>query len=256
MSSMSCAEFERLLEAAIEGRTAVDGPSLDRHAADCPACRALCEQQRLLDHAIVAWQASAPESELADALLARWAFGNADDLTDSEGLSTEIDDRRSERSWPAPALVAPTRSRAGARRLVSGIAAVAAVMLAVAGWQRFRSPHESESAQLVVKSIDQSPLVPAKVADNDAEVESLLRNASSAYRVLALDAASAVADASKLVAATNRLAPPETPSVPVDLQADVPRDHGWERDLKPIGRQFGQALDFLFDVAPEPPPSI
>jgi hypothetical protein len=74
--------------------------------------------------------------------------------------------------------------------------------------------------------------------------------------VLALDAATAVADASKLVAATNRLAPPQSPAVAVPNQTDVPPDKGWGGDLKPIGRQFGEALNFLFEVAPEPPPSI
>ncbi|MEX2286193.1 MAG: hypothetical protein WD648_03825 [Planctomycetaceae bacterium] len=253
---MSCAEFERLLEAAIEGRSTVDEVSLDRHAADCPACRALCEQQRLLDQAIVAWQASAPEAELADAVLARLAFGDADDVTDSDGLSIELEGSRSITSLPGPAPVVPTRSRATARRIASGIAAVAAVVLLVAGWQWFRSPQDTESTQLVVTSVEHAPDVPAEADDNDAEVETLLRSASSAYRVLALDAASAVADASKLVAATNRLAPPETPAAAVGNHPDVPPDDAWERDLKPIGRQFGEALDFLFDVAPEPPPSI
>jgi hypothetical protein len=87
-----------------------------------------------------------------------------------------------------------------------------------------------------------------------AEVETLLQHAGSAYRVLAGDAALAFADASKLVSTGDRLPLRRTPTGAEPANRPT-ADESWGRELKPIGQQFGEALEFLWEVPPEPSPS-
>ena len=256
MSTMSCVEFERLLDEAIETRTVVDGDLLERHAAACASCRSMWDQARLLDQAIVAWRGMRRKPTWPTPC---WHAGRSATRTTS---ATSMILRLSSTSIETSILfhgaqpVQPP-ARFTARHMTTGVMAVATIALLIFSWQRFQIWRADKNTPLVEGQMIVTTDVPGDTDDNDAEFDMLLQHASSAYRVLAVDAAAAVADGSKLVVATNRRTPPESRAeTAVNHRVNAKAKKGLGRGLKPIGRQFGEALDFLFDVATEPPPSI
>ena len=56
MSNISCIEFERLVELAVESRTPVDSAVLRGHAAECAGCRVAWLDAMLLDGAVAEWR--------------------------------------------------------------------------------------------------------------------------------------------------------------------------------------------------------
>jgi hypothetical protein len=242
MSTISCTEFQQLLDDAIESRADVAGSALSEHADSCPECRTILLQHRLVDRAVAAWLAATPQPDLVEAVVARYVFDTAPPKAPqastprSQPLSSVTDERFSSRRQPWIAV------------------AVAAVAVVAAAFTLSRAPLNPQQSQrkIPVVAADRKPQHSSVPETDEADVESLIHHAGSAYIVLANQTADAVIEASRAVAPT-RIALLE----PQADTAGSEKSGGWQRDLAPIGREFGKAFDFLFEaVPPETTPSI
>jgi hypothetical protein len=75
MPNISCIEFNRLIEEAVESRSQVDSASLRAHATECAGCRATWLDAMLVDGAVAEWRKTGkkilPSVDLADIVLDR-----------------------------------------------------------------------------------------------------------------------------------------------------------------------------------------
>ncbi len=271
MANTSCTEFERLLEQAALDRHTADAELLRAHADLCSDCRSLLECHALLDRAIAVWRAAVPEVDLVDAVIARWAYEQESPAVAAPGSAETVSP-----AVPASRVAIAPVSQQKSRRVHAAVAVCAALVALIAvGLSGRLARHDGETtgiagAPVIAVRATGSPAAGvASLTEQDAgdqedeEIDSLLRKAGSAYLVLAQDAASAIGGTTILVKSVNESA--VLPAVPVTTASpDAGRGEvsrlveQWGRELTPMRREFGQALDFLLDDASreEPPPSI
>jgi hypothetical protein len=240
MSTISCAEFERLLSDAVESRRDVAGALLPDHAASCPGCRQRWEQHGLLERALSDWRERTLHVDLVDAVIARRAFEQPS-RTDASASRAELP-----RTLP---LLGGSNSP---RRQPWASVTVAALAIVVTAWTLMRTatvPGRPEGVDGPVAAKTPSTANPADPAED--ELETLVSDAGNAYLVLANQTAGAFVDASRRVAPTDRLAALEWGD---EESGSAPTD-SWDNRLQPLGREFREALDFLFEAIPEETPS-
>jgi hypothetical protein len=259
---MSCTEFESALCAAVEDRHAGHVEQLREHAAGCVHCHALWEQFAILEQAIPAWSTRQPQVQLADAVLAR--------------LGDQRTAREMQPVGVAPA-AAPQPARSRRRLAAAAAVAVSACALVIAFWPASPAvdlPGEgSQIADTAPAATDEQKPAQAepaanaieldKVATNDqpssdqpsaAEIGKLVREASAAYMVLAEGAADAVVHTPILLPRTDLVASDHDDESD-DARAESWID-GWGEQLQPIGKDVGNAIDFLLDAVPLDPTTI
>ncbi len=255
---MNCTEFEHILEESVEARRPADAPSLREHAAGCAACRTRWEHYTVLERAIPLWRDRVPDVNLADSILAQITVdagtenNHANDLPDPAMRPAAVGEAfrvggPGTRLEPA---VAPGRS---GWHLATLLTIVAAALL------------------LLVRSVSLPPGVgrdaPARIArrdgdttfrkdkqqqprnEADAEIDTLLHDAGSAYFVLARGAADAFAEVRVFAPVGERDdRKPGNEMIPQwGASAWVER---WREGFQPIGRDLEDAVDFLFDAVP------
>jgi hypothetical protein len=240
MSTINCTEFERLLDDLVESNGNVDAMLLSKHGEACASCREKWQRYALLERGVADWRTAVPRVDLVDSVVARYAFEQ------SAPAATEP-------TFQEPLPLVATATAKSPRRQAWGSVAVAALALGIATLLvlRARAPlsdFADRDARLVVA--ERTAGSPAD-DDSDEEFESLVANAGSAYLVLASDAADAVAGASRIIAPTHRLAVLGTDGTEAGVQAEG----AWGDEFKPIGREFSEALNFLFDAVPVESPS-
>ncbi len=258
MPDWNCTKFEDHLLGAVENHNspgdAFDEESdaesavwreLRAHANACPDCRKLWNEFAILDRVLPVWKDQLPQVNLADAVLARW---------------------REEQSAIHPASAAASPDKSATRHKPAGRSFFAlATVLAVAGLIGlsflFVPPTDEDlPATQPVSTTNNEPAAEKtdgpKTIENDesADWQTLARNAGSAYRVLADDAADSFASAMVFV-------PPPQPAVESAKPIIKPQpSKGWveeiETGFKPIGHDVGQAMGFLFEALPNDPPSL
>ena len=204
MANTNCTEFERLLEQSAEERQQGDLVLLRAHAALCSDCRSLLEQHTLLDRAIAVWRAATPEVDLTDAVMARWAFeqepapalaaallrgndrGTRQDAIDEQPVASRDDQIAATRAKTVRA------TQQNSRRLHAAVAVCAAMLAVIAAGLTGRlAPRSAESprpigvrvADAVAINSRSTPIAPLPDQE-DEEIDSLLRQAGSAYLVL------------------------------------------------------------------------
>lgn len=229
MSTISCTEFQRLLDEAVESDGDVTASSLSEHAAACTECRAHWQRHCVLERAVTMWRAEVPVVDLVDTIVARNAFDQPTRAKETQPVASRTD--KFERT---------------PQRQAWGSVAVAAATLLLGSLTLFNASFTHRDRQVASSTLaGKEPNAVAVTDSNDAELETLVEDAGTAYWTLASQAAEAVAEVSRAVTPT-RLA-----LLPIEeSESETTQPAGWGNDLKPIGRDFGQALDFLFDAIP------
>src|SRR5260370_42548251 len=111
---MTCSESQVLLQQRLDGEPIADRGELDRHLADCPACRDLYASAQRLQECLQSLTSITPPADLSQRILARW-----------------LEERRSQ-----------ARCR---RRLLVGVGVAAALLAAIfLGYSRWRTRGEPE----------------------------------------------------------------------------------------------------------------
>jgi predicted anti-sigma-YlaC factor YlaD len=112
---MTCSESQVLLQQHLDGEPIADRGEVDRHLADCPACRDLYASARRLQECLQSLTSIAPPADLSQRILARW-----------------LEERRSQARWR--------------RRLLVGVGVAAALLAAIfLGYSRWRPRGEPET---------------------------------------------------------------------------------------------------------------
>jgi hypothetical protein len=114
MPSISCTEFNRLVEQTIETRSPVDTPELRAHAAVCADCQAAWLDAMLLEGAVAHWKKTAtkmaPPVDLADIVLFRRSEEQAELVPNALPAARRAQDRAAANSqrmhWLGRAAVA------------------------------------------------------------------------------------------------------------------------------------------------------
>src|SRR5260370_18393081 len=69
---MTCSESQVLLQQRLDGEPIADRGELDRHLADCPACRDLYASAQRLQECLQSLTSITPPADLSQRILARW----------------------------------------------------------------------------------------------------------------------------------------------------------------------------------------
>ena len=230
MDNMSCTEFEQSLKQAVETRSEHELRDLRDHAAACPICRPLWQRFTLLQQAIPLWKAQVPDVDLSDSVILRVAAGQ-----------------------PAAASRPARSSRL--RWAVALTTAAAVCALAVILWPAPENRQVVESPQppVVEPQQDDTPLEPV-VAMQPAH-EGAVRKGGDAIMVLAENAAGAVVKTPMFLPPASALSAGDTGQTDEAPASSWLAE--WSQDLQPIGREVGNAMNFLLDAVPlEPAPTM
>jgi hypothetical protein len=285
MSNISCIEFGRLIEQAVESQTVVDSALLRAHAAECAGCRATWLDALLLDGAVAEWRKTGkknlPSVDLADIVLAHRTSGLepvvSTDITPfapqsgkpqyagtgdrAEAVGTvALADLKPKRQW--------TRQRIAASTIVLAAAASVAFFWNRAGRQNEivlirktapvapdRTLARTESPPIVAPSNTRQNVAVASPRERIAEatdparvrvpVQAMVQDAQSAYFDLANKAAHAVAEATALV---------PRPGLASVMSPSQDENDRWVDDVghqfEPVGKNLSQAFQFIFEAVP------
>jgi hypothetical protein len=263
MPDLNCTKFEERLMLAVEEHQTL-GDAFDEEsepqsaewrelraqAHACPHCRQLWNEFALLERVLPAWKSQIPKVNLADAVLARWR------------------EEQSPGSHAAPqdAAAKPKNQRKpNGRFLFSLMLAVAVAVLASVPFWFVPDSNDGIPGTMFPVAITDPPPLPDKLDDPTANAprpkeseqppdwQALAQDASSAYRVLASDAADSFASAAVFVPARKPAAEAPKPDTPRPASGWV---EGIGTGLKPIGQDVGRAMGFLFEALPSDPPTI
>jgi len=253
---MNCTEFELKLTAAVESHQSLDSRELEAHLADCADCRVRWEEYALLEQAVSVWRESTPPIDIVDAVVAELAFdGNGPIETPRAAKPYSVGaepqhEETARRNLPT-GRVHPRRLF---RSVMSACVVAAAVLIAVFTLPTSDSTPGNGPLPPLVENPAPDPDIPETVAgpvlDADDDLDTLLLDAGGAYLVLARDAVDVVADATLSFPSTQR----ENVTTQRNQSIDAPTASDWvdkfEDELAPVGRNLGQAFDFLIEAVP------
>jgi len=257
MSNINCTEFKGLLEQAVESRQSLDTSVLREHVAMCSECRCAWVAALLIDRAAAEWKKAIASVDLSDSVLYQLATERDEDasrvtLTSEIATdfvtSTEPPIAASGRRFSRSPKWLRRRSMVAAFGVLAGTVCVAITIGRVGGPRQSAKPGAIEVAEQSHTSA-RKLVVPAQTdksqAANQAPVESLVRDAGSAYLNLAGGAAKAVAAAAVLVP------PADSPAAP---DSQVKEKDRWVdevgREFEPVRRHLSQAFGFLIQAVP------
>jgi len=225
---MKCTEFERQLRDCVERRCRLT-LAMERHIAECADCDAAWQDHRFLDQAIVEWIAETPAVCLSGGC---WESNATVDM-----VHGPLPDGQRRPAW---------HGRLAEWRMLQVLALAAGVLLMTVPLIHSPPQKHRGSDRLI-----SSPAAAVRGTHRaTASLDSLLRDASDAYLVLARDALSPVSE----------IVPPRVVaddagkgSAAETLQGDADNPQ-WQRGIEPIQRDFEQAVGFLVNVVTATPP--
>ena len=248
---MNCTMFENRLAAAVENRRPFASAELREHASSCDKCRVLWEQHAVLEHAIPCWRDRREDVDLTESILAQVLSIRASQLADRRDATVT---KPTPDSLNRVAHAVGTQLRKSSVRSVRpqrqrwAVVAVAALLLLCSLTALHTARNRSVSSFLLAKNA--TPRI--RVANeleitqvNHQSLDTLVRDVSSAWLVLAKEATESVTSVAVLI--------------PGEMQPSMPQDNEpptstwfeeWQDHLKPIGHDVERAFDFLIEAAP------
>lgn len=236
MDSMNCTEFEQSLNRAVESRSEADLRNLRDHAAGCALCRGLWHRFTLLQQAIPHWKADVPDVDLADSVILRVAAAE-------------------------PVAVSSTSKSFRERWATAMVVAAAACMMAFVLWpapvaNNQPAPQNGAVAVEQPRNVKprEAPQTPVMASRPQLE-DRAVRKGGDAIMVLAENAASTMVKTPMFLPPAGALSlaePEEGEEAPASSWIAE-----WSQDLQPIGREVGNAMNFLLDAVPlDPAPTM
>lgn len=249
---MNCLEFKAELDAAVEEQRSPQGDDFAAHRRDCPDCRREWNEHNILADAIALWNAATPETDLTDAIVARWLV----ETTGPVEFKSSVDAEPVNTSPPVvlspetPAFAPQQNATNRGRRVMwipAGVLALFFLLIGQGGRDDERRmttlapPANVDGASSSVKSV--------------AELDALIDDVESGYWQLAQSAVTSVSGAADLFPMRNLnstgTAPTWLPSMPRSpfAEATAPKA-GDADDDGPLTQGFSKALDLLLEVVP------
>jgi hypothetical protein len=227
---MKCREFEQQLQSCIEQRLCLTG-TMEKHVARCGRCESLWQEQQFLDRTIVDWIADIPSVSLSTARL------------DWNVPVVAIED-----APPNPQRLSGPRRCVSERPMIQVLALTAGVLLMMVPAIRRPAGVDPVPVSLSSLSMQTGRDEPSRVESLD----SLLRNVSDAYLVLAEETLSPV---SEFVPFQSLRGDRQQVAV-AEFHETETTALEWQRGIEPIQRDVEQAVGFLLHVvtpSTEPP---
>lgn len=251
---MNCTEFEQTLNECIESRRSAGVGPMREHAANCMACGQRWELEVILRRAIPIWKDQTPSVDLVESVLGKLAFDdrypiqNAKLSRDVAGLD-EADSRVQDSIGRGHRRASPQQTGWQSIAILVTVASLLFMLaFALARPVTVDKNRPSGGGQIAAGNIKtDNPLQQSN--QDEPEIDSLLRDAGSAYLVLAKGAAHVLVDARMLL-------PPTDFNDSIFGSDQNPSDQRasgsgkWRRELQHIGRDLGNAVDFLLDAVP------
>lgn len=254
---MNCVEFENHLNEqfgcaglAPHADAAVE---LAEHAGDCPACRAIWEQYRLLSESIDVWLEHVPEVDLTGAVV---SAEHARRVMSVE-LSPPVAGHGSAQGNRSIKWL-PRTTFAGTGPAFRSVCLATGLLVALAATAFILSGRHDQNAMLPNELAGSAPsreVAPVRLPGKSGQPSSAERRAQhranapelapAGYFALAQEAAGALGDA--VASVVPRSTPPMPPAEPAPAESAGWID-GLEHQLKPIGRSLGNAFDFLWQA--------
>lgn len=259
--TMNCNGFQGELRNAVEQRKAAGRADLRAHADVCPRCALEWERHALLEAAIAGWKGGLPQVDLADRVMAHWAFDAGAALTDRLRSDGDVVGPDCE---PLPAVStrgagagAQRRHRLNAGRWAAVGAAVAALLILLSplvwrpGDERRERPQVSETPapRPTADIVTQPDVAPVPRAAQTVRVDAAVREAGTAWLGLANEATGTVREMAAFFPERTLAAADQS-----EIEVSVPQPARWAERLRneiaPIQRDVGQAMDFLLEAVP------
>lgn len=255
MHDLNCTEFEARLMQAVENRQTLGdfGDEANPKAAlwqvlrdqanACPHCRKLWNEFALLDRVLPVWKSQLPQVNLTDAVMTRWHA--------EQSAKSEVTLKRTEK---IPVSISWQR-----------IFALAMAVVLIAALPFLFRQRPADLPEMVPIAHTDFPLIeeestshaaqtpPTEVPELDADWQVLAQDAGSAYWALAHEAADSLASVRVFV-------PPQQTKSTLPEPKEVAPSSGWAEGIgngfKPIGKDVGRAMGFLFDALPGDAPTL
>jgi len=263
MDTMNNSEYDDILNEALDSRQPLDSPKLRELAGASDAHRRQWERYACLAQSITEWQADVPDADLVDGVLAAMRAEQSPSASnDGAERSSEFSRALAKRGDASEETTSPQgRRRFRSSRKFAAVAALTTAAVAVLLVPLFNPDSVDSPDETTLRPVpEHTPttgvtgdaalvVVDQEFVENDTELSTLVQDAGLAYLGLATGTVDAFAEAAFLID------PRE--GYKATLQNAAESDHRkavwteeWERELKPIGRNFGAAFDFLNDVVP------
>lgn len=222
---MNCSNFKILLEESIQNRTVPSSAEFNQHRKECAHCAELANGSQFLDLIIEQWKKEEHPVDLVDRVLYHLAPSRKDNSVTVAPVVPTI--RRQE----VPEAVH--------RRNKSNFAAIsAAVLVMITCVFLVRSQQTDESRPVIANNLDK----------RDVEIDEIIFEVGSAYLTLANNTADSVTGAVNIVSSRKK-----TENEVINSEQDT--EYRWIKsignDLKPIQKDLGEAMDFLYESLPE-----
>ncbi len=233
MTNMNCSTFKKQLENSIENRVTIDSPDFAQHQKECASCAKLWKSSKALDHAIEQWNEEEFNIDLVDRILF-----HLNPLLPSSTNPNNVNLNPTNKSE------LPYSADRYNKNNFAAICAVAVVMI-TAFFVVQSDPDRELQNRMVLTNSNQSN-------EKNLELDSIIEDVGSAYLSLANDTAHSVTDALTIVGSKDK-------DTNQKIEGDRSSQYQWIKslgnDLKPIQKDLGEAMDFLYETLPESSPS-
>jgi len=251
---MNCMEFDQTLNECIESRRPAGVGPMREHAANCRACGKRWELEVILWRAIPIWKDQTPAVDLVDGVLGKLAFDDQRSMKsvrlscDVAGLG-EADSRTQDSIGRVHRRMSPQQTGWQSIAILVTVASLLFMLaFTLARPVTVDQNIPPSGGQIAADNIEaDNPLQQSN--QDEPEIDSLLRDAGSAYLVLAEGAAHVLTDARMLLPPTDF----NDSEFGSDQDSSNQRASGsgkWRRELQHLGRDLENAVDFLLDAVP------
>ncbi|MCY2964406.1 MAG: hypothetical protein NT069_12345 [Planctomycetota bacterium] len=257
---MNCTEFDRLWQRRFDGEGSLVSLAEEAHLEGCERCQAHYEAGLMLEESLGAWRSERPQVDLARQIVRA--------LRDDRPIPRTVAATQSTNETSAPSIAiasrvlpAPGRSERRERllrlafALVGGLATLTGVWVFVGALTAPPAPAPIVTMERPAprERTHKTPDVRTR-SDSDRDQE-MVRRTRQAYEPMARKAAGAIDQMAMMVVpgwARIGQAPETVPAKPTNRVDDSkPSDEPHllqqlEREIRPIGKGVGEALDFLW----------
>ena len=234
---MNCSTFKKQLEESIENRLVNTSPEFEKHINVCATCAELAKSSYTLDRVIERWKNEKFDIDLVDRVLA-----NVD--TFEQESSTEKVTVSNNQKFEKLEFIKPARKNQS--RFATLSAALLVMLTSVLLIQSNRD--ETSTGSFATRNGSYS----TNSTEKNMELDEIIFDVGSAYLALANNTADSVSGAVNIVSSREK------------NENEVNQSKGrfqyqWIKslgnDLKPIQKDLGEAMDFLYESLPEDSPS-
>ncbi len=234
---MNCLTFKTQLDESIENRVTIDSPEFEKHKKDCASCAELLQSSHTLDYVIDQWKKEEFNVNIVDRVLFHLNWSQSDSSSKQSVIRSKDE-----------ADIAFSSHRTHNKSSFAAISATALVLISsIIMIQSNRD--DSQTVRLVS---GHNRTISTDNNEKNMELDEIIFDVGSAYLALANNTADSFSGAVNIVSSRDKNGNEKN-------KTKQGSQYRWIKslgnDLKPIQKDLGEAMDFLYESLPVDSPS-